>query len=359
MTNRERRLEQQRRDRRLHGLRTVGFVAGGVLILAAAAGSAYNSLAARRLRAAHPPPGKLYSVGGHVMHLYCTGAGSPVIVAEPGLGDDWLGWQRVQPQLASVTRICSYDRAGLGWSDPRPGPRDALAIAGELHDLLQRAGITGPLVLMAHSAGGLYAREYAAKHQQQIAGLVLVDATPPESFDQVPGARTTPEQWQKLKRQVLWSRLRIATGIQRLTGRCRGYPPRGLQAYRGWYDAEACRYSSIAAWMAEAEDFEKSGEKAAHTGPFGSLPILVISQDPDRPKAGWTDQEIAGNPIWASLQENLKSLSLRSRRIIARGSGHRVQIDRPDVIVAAVTRMVLEIRGGEPPATAYGSTIVQ
>src|SRR5258708_38631329 len=96
-----------------------------VLLLGVGASATYNALRIRDLQSRYPPPGKLYEVNGSPMHLYCTGTGSPAVLLESGLGNGWLYWQRVQPALATTTRVCSYDRAGLGWCDPPPGPRDA------------------------------------------------------------------------------------------------------------------------------------------------------------------------------------------------------------------------------------------
>lgn len=117
-----------------------------ILVCVFLAGSTiYNAAALRYYRAIYPAPGKIYSVNGHDMHLYCTGEGSPTLVLEAGGGNDSLTWTKVQPELSKITHVCSYDRAGFGWSTPQPPPRDANTIAGELHALLRQAGIQGPL----------------------------------------------------------------------------------------------------------------------------------------------------------------------------------------------------------------------
>ncbi len=298
------------------------------------------------------------AVDGHVMHLYCTGAGSPTVVIEGGLGDTWINWQMVQPELARVTRVCSYDRAGLGWSDPDSGPRDAVAISDQLHELLQRADITGRLVLIGQSAGGLYVRRYVTKYSTDIAGLVLVDSTPPESFDRIPGNRETPAQRNQRHREALLWKLKDAMGLSRLMGQCKASLPPSLKAYEGYAQAAECRPQYETSWLGEMDEFETSANEAANRT-FGDLPLLIISQDPDRPKPGWPAKDIAANPIWAAMQDNLKTLSARSRRIVARGSGHKVQIDRPDVIVAAVGEMILQIRGTAPPPPEYRTTITR
>ena len=144
-----------------------------------AGSSAYNAIALHIFWADNPPPGAFYSVNGHRMHINCTGSGSPTIVLEAGLGNDALTWGGVQPVLSSTTRVCSYDRAGFGWSDPLPAPRDADHIAAELHELLLQAKVTGPIVLMGHSIGGMYLRDYATRYPADIVGIVFEDGSTP------------------------------------------------------------------------------------------------------------------------------------------------------------------------------------
>jgi pimeloyl-ACP methyl ester carboxylesterase len=125
------------------------------------------------------PPGQLVDVGGHRLHINCTGAGSPTVVIEAGLGDWSTGWGFVQPEVAKTTRVCTYDRAGLGWSEPGPLPRDAAQFARELHSLLQNANIPGPYVMVGHSLGGLPVQVFAHDHPSEVAGVVLVDSMYP------------------------------------------------------------------------------------------------------------------------------------------------------------------------------------
>ena len=150
-----------------------------VLLILAIVGTAWNYLSVYSVREQNPPPGHLYDVDGHAMHLYCTGSGSPTVVLESGHGEAFTVWGKVQPGLSKVTRTCSYDRAGFGWSADQPGERDATHIVDQLHGLLESAGITDPVVLAGHSAGGLYATVYAATFPEEVAAVVLVDATSP------------------------------------------------------------------------------------------------------------------------------------------------------------------------------------
>lgn len=316
-----------------------------------------NELAIRHYKNDYALPGKFYRVEGYDVHIYCSGAGSPTVVLDGGLGDDWIAWQQLQPMLSTVTEVCSYDRAGLGWSEPRPGPRDAMRIAEQLRALLQTAQVPGPFLLLGQSSGGLYVREFAAKYPQDVAGLVLVDSTPPESFERIPGNHESAAQ-RRQRHQDAWRQaVKDGIGISRLLGECRGFVRQGLAAFHGYALAEACRPEYDISGLGEVDDFEASAREVTNMK-FGSLPLLVISQDPDRPKPGWTAQDIAANPIWAEMQENLKTLSSRSRRVIAKGSGHHVQNDRPDAIRRAVTEMLSEIRGSAQESKFNGTTVV-
>jgi len=121
----------------------------------------------------------LYDVGGHQLHLDCTGSGAPTVVLISGLGEFSASWARIAPDVAGTTRVCAYDRAGQGWSEDAPDPQDGLQAAADLHTLLGRAGEHGPYVLVGHSIGGDYALTYAARYPEQVAGMVLLDTTPP------------------------------------------------------------------------------------------------------------------------------------------------------------------------------------
>ncbi len=124
-------------------------------------------------------PGRLHDVGGHRLHLDCTGSGGPTVVLMSGLGGSSVGWARIAPAVAGTTRVCAYDRAGQGWSEDAPDRQDGVAAAADLHTLLDRAGEDGPFVLIGHSIGGDHAMVYAARYPEQVAGMVLLDATSP------------------------------------------------------------------------------------------------------------------------------------------------------------------------------------
>src|SRR5580693_8539410 len=167
-------------------------------------GFVYNTVASTGLARAHPVPGTFYTVDGRLMHIDCTGEGTPTVILESGIGDDWLIWQAVQPELSEAARVCSYDRFGLGWSQSSSGPRDAVSIAEQLHTLLNVAHISGPLLLVGHSGGGLYVRAFTAIYPENVVGLVLVDATSSNLFEAIPQAGETDSQRRTRHREAWW-----------------------------------------------------------------------------------------------------------------------------------------------------------
>ncbi len=166
------------RSRRSSILRWIGGILLSIVllfVLLAAAGASWQWLASQADARAYPPPGELIDVGGHRLHLFCMGEGSPTVILD-ALGDGTSAhWGWVQPAVAKSTRVCAYDRAGRGWSDAGPAPRDGHTLAHELHTVLANAGIEGPKVLVGHSFGAIIGRIYADLYPADVAGLVLVD----------------------------------------------------------------------------------------------------------------------------------------------------------------------------------------
>src|SRR5438132_6026144 len=130
----------------------------------------------------YPPPGRLVHVGTHDLHLHCSGEGAPAVIFDAALGASSLSWSLVQPAVARLTRACAYDRAGFGWSEAGPLPRTAGRIADELHELLTRAHVPPPYLLVGHSFGGLVTRIFASRHADTIAGLLLIEPAVPEEW---------------------------------------------------------------------------------------------------------------------------------------------------------------------------------
>jgi pimeloyl-ACP methyl ester carboxylesterase len=151
---------------------------GGItLVVLALLGVGYQTIATEQTKRTYSPRGQLYTVNGHQMHIVCMGEGNPTVILQSGATAYSLWWYRIQNQLATHTRVCAYDRAGLGWSEPASTPRDALSIVSELHTLLQQAGVPAPYVMAGHSFGAVWTRVFAAQYPQEVAGVVLVDST--------------------------------------------------------------------------------------------------------------------------------------------------------------------------------------
>src|SRR5918993_2783805 len=163
------------------------------LLVLAVVGVIYQAIATELDERAYPPPGKLVDVGGHSLHINCVGQGGPTVILEAANGGTSAHWTRVQQEVARATRVCAYDRAGLGWSEPGPEPRDAKQVSSELHTLLKGANIEGPYVLVGHSFGGLYVRTYAARYPDEVAGVVLVDSSSPKQVSHQPVTRDSNE----------------------------------------------------------------------------------------------------------------------------------------------------------------------
>jgi pimeloyl-ACP methyl ester carboxylesterase len=313
-----------------------------ICMLASSAGVAYNALSIRHYRQMAGVPGKLYDVGGYSMHLYCTGEGSPTIVLSSGLGDDFTGWAKVQPALSRQTGVCSYDRAGFGWSESRPGVQDANAISSQLHQLIGVAAVQRPFVLVGHSISGIYLRSYAARYPGDLAGLVLVDAATPLQDDRIPKELVKIQEDQR--RQMPWQKLLMTLGWYRLQGVCTSIPP-GFEAYSAWIKADSCIPSQMDAMENELDAERASGEETIHAGPFGNLPVLILSRDPNVLAANWPAALSKANSIvWSQMQEEAKGLSGQSRRIIAKGSDHYIQNDRPELVIREITSFVAMIR---------------
>ncbi|HKZ52584.1 MAG TPA: alpha/beta hydrolase, partial [Candidatus Acidoferrales bacterium] len=156
----------------------VGMLLGGVLLVSLVLvllGVVHQLLGSARDARRYPPLGQLVDVGGYRLHLLCTGEGRPTVVLDSGLPGTCLSWTYVQPELVRFTRVCSYDRAGLGWSDASPHPRTSKQMVEELRRLLANAGIKPPYVLVGHSFGAFTVRLFAALNSNEVVGLVLVD----------------------------------------------------------------------------------------------------------------------------------------------------------------------------------------
>jgi pimeloyl-ACP methyl ester carboxylesterase len=305
-----------------------------LILVLAAAGILYQNIAATRDRRQNPMPGRLVNVGGSRMHIDCTGEGSPTVVLESGLGDSYVSWRKVQPQIAKFTRVCSYDRAGLGYSDASSQPRTSRIIASELHALLQAAGIAPPYVLVGHSMGGYDVRLYASLYRSEVTGMVLVDASHPEQENRFPPELKNMEgSW---LREAEFLEYTMPFGVPRLLGLCDEDPVQR---------AAECDWHAAHEGVEEMKAFPESASQTAATGALGDMPLAVLSHDPDKPSADLpADLAKPTNDVWEKMQEELAHLSSKGTQTIAKNSSHYIQIDRPDVVIDAVRGVVEQAR---------------
>jgi pimeloyl-ACP methyl ester carboxylesterase len=273
------------------------------------------------------------------MHISCTGQGSPTVVLEAGAGAPSGVWAWVQPEVAQQTRVCAYDRAGLGWSEPGPQPRDAASVAQELHTLLQRAGERGPFVLAGHSLGGQYALMFAEQYPDETAGLVLIDAQHPDTLFRSPESQAIyRQQQQQIGMLVILSRF----GIVRLLG----LAPADSRLPA---DAQAAQNMAknttdlVTAMQAELQAVPTSRDQLHAGGDLGDLPLVVVSATEHG-----MPSELEAYAI--GLQRELAALSTNSRHEIVSGADHNSlvaeQSDSQDT-VAAIRSILALARGNK------------
>jgi pimeloyl-ACP methyl ester carboxylesterase len=304
------------------------------LLVLAGAGFLYENVSEARDRRFNPMPGRRFDVGGFKMHIDCDGQGGPSIILESGLGDTYVSWRKVQPQIAKFARVCSYDRAGLGFSDPSPRARTSAVMAEELHNLLRAANISPPYVLVGHSMGGFNVRLFANLYRNEVAGMVLVDASHPDQENRLPPElRNMQGSW---LREVEFMEYTMPLGVPRLLDLCDTDPvPRTAE----------CNFHSERESVAEMTAFFESAKETAATGTLGDLPLAVLSHDPEKPSAELpADLAKPTNDAWEKMQEELAHLSTRGTQAIAKGSAHYIQIDRPEVVIDAVRSVVDQAR---------------
>ena len=307
------------------------------LMAVAAIGGGYETVA-EALDEDPPMPGQLIDVGGHSLHLRCSGSGSPTVVLEPGAGlmSSVLGW--ITPAVAPETRVCVYDRAGHGWSELADSPQDGAQIATDLHTLLERGDVPGPYVLAGHSFGGLYALTFAALYPEEVAGLVLVDTTAPAAEP----VTATPDEAGSYDIMGRVSALLSSTaelGVGRLLsqGSYDSLPPQSADEV----EATGSTASNLQSTIDEYLQANTSAGQAAALDDFGDKPLVVLTA-----RSG-------SDADWIAAHDDLADLSTNSAHRVVDGATHASLIlDEGDA--AATTQAILDvvssIRNDEPLA---------
>lgn len=282
----------------------------GALLALAVVGAIYQAIATERAERDHPPPGEMVDVGGHELHINCIGQGSPTVILESGLGNMSADWANVQPEAAKTTRVCTYDRAGMGWSESGPKPRDARQISSELHTLLKGAGIDGPYVLVGHSTGGLYARMYADRYPEEVAGVVLVDSSHPEQFTRSEG-RKYYEPTRRVVSVAPWLARLGVIRLFNLNPAPQDLPPK----QRAQVEVFNPSTQQLATAAEEFRAILETSAQVRDTDGLGDKPLVVISAGESTP----------GNfpaSYWLELQGELAALSPNSLHRVVEGATH-------------------------------------
>ena len=325
---------QIRRQLPRRGGRWMLYPVVAVTALAAVGGGIHTVTQTIDQASAQSLPGQLIEVGGHRLYLSCTGSGEPTVILEPGLGGTSAAWGWIAPTVAAHTRVCVYDRAGRGRSDPSPTPQDGDQIATDLHTLLERADITGQLVMVGHSLGGLYVLDYTARYPQQVAGMVLLDATPPTAFTALPDYPGVYDM------------------LTTVTGLFPGLARLGVtQLVNGLGDAELpaqaenqVRADLSTAGQARSERDELAMvptmmAQARAVTDLGRLPLYVLTAPVD------------AQTNWLTPQMDLAALSDNSIHLVVAGARHQSLLDnQADAAVSskAITQVVDAARTGTP-----------
>jgi pimeloyl-ACP methyl ester carboxylesterase len=308
-----------------------------------------------------PPPGCLVQVGPHKLHLHCSGSGTPTVVFDAALGGSSLSWTLIQPEIAQLTHCCSYDRAGFGWSESGPLPRTAGRVASELHELLGRARVAPPYLLVGHSFGGLVMRLMAARHSDEIAGLVLIEPAIPEEW-----ANPGETQRESIARGVRLCRygvaaarrgyaaavarlvsvgaIGLARSLVRLLSRG-GFGRQDEQILAPIWKLPAETRKLLTQMWTQPKFFEALGSqiesitesalqvRREEQPDFGALPLVIMTAEGASETRHQADASLARR-------------STRSRHILVPDSGHWVPLDAPQAVIDVIRQMVQEIRGG-------------
>ena len=322
----------------------VNYLKRGIIILTVAifilaiTGTIYQTVATEADRRNFPPPGNMIDVDGFKMHIHCEGEGSPTVILETLSGGTSSYWGWIQPEVAKETRACVYDRAGRGWSEPDPEPQSLARTVRNLHTLLSNTDIEGPYVLVGHSIGGIYVRQFAADYPEAVAGIVLVDASNPFQFDRYPEMRQENENYLKVAKffpafaRLGFGHLYFALGGEMDFAEMK--EPQKSEMKAVWSSPEY--FKSQIDEVVAGRDIFADGQKL---GNLDDLPLLVLTQGNETTSSSWIE-----------LQNELASLSTDSLHITVEGATHASMAFHPEharVVSDAILQLVDTVRSGK------------
>lgn len=279
-----------------------------------------------------PFPGELIDIGTHRLHINCTGTGAPTIIIDSGIGGFSLEWSDIQNNLAKNVKVCSYDRAGYGWSDPGPRPRTTDRITYELHHLLAEANIPGPYVLVGHSFGGYNVRYFASKYPDSTAGLILVDSSHPDQFN--------TEEFRRIKKAKENTHRNSYTVRIVRPNISNNYPEENkMMAFRLMSTMKA--RSTLLDEMDNMELSARQVNRQTNHPPY-IFPVTILT----RGQRVWAHDELGERRElqWIRLQNDLENISTYSKHYLAEKSGHIIHLDQPEFVANNIMATVQKVR---------------
>jgi pimeloyl-ACP methyl ester carboxylesterase len=310
-----------------------------LIVLALAGGWTYQRISEHRDSERFPPPGERHAVNGLSMHIHCQGIGSPTVIIEQGIGGPSIDWSEINTQMARNTRVCAYDRAGMGYSEPAYKPTRAADVARNLHALLAAAKVDD-VILVGWSAGGMYVREYYRQFPARVKGMVLVDSAHEQSLRRMPPQPDNRENLARLMREYRLAQF----GWLRLSGEIE-------QKYANSPLPEPDRRRLIAIFEKthtfrtladEGVGLEQDLAADAQPPSLGALPVIVIAEG--KPRHPYMQQNLA---LWHTLQQELADLSSDGQLVIAEHSAHFIHRSEPELILRAVENVTAAARANQ------------
>lgn len=298
---------------------------------------------------AYTRPQQLVAVEpGRRLNIYCTGKGSPTVVFDSGLGDSTRVWGLVQPAIAVHTRVCSYDRAGLGFSDPPARPSTSANMVDDLHRLLRAAHVKPPYVLVGHSLGGMNVKLYAETYLPEVAGLVFVDASHEDlgkgAWRIDPDSQKTYAPYMQALQRCLTAKPEDFIVGSELVQNCGPFPtPRYSDAINTVELERGTRHGRLEARISEQENvwFTSADQVRAAYRPLGDIPIIVLTHEASaRGPSETQEQRDAKNKLWIDLHNQIAAMSTRGKRVTVENTGHYIQMEQPQVVVDSILEVL-------------------
>ena len=306
-----------------------------VILVLAIAGTVYQTAASESDQRNYPPPGNLIDVGGFKMHIHCEGEGSPTVILEAMSGGVSTQWGWIQPAIQTKTRVCAYDRAGFGWSESDPEAPTLARTVRNLHTLLVNANVEGPFVMVGHSLGGIYVRQYAADYPDQVVGVVLIDEANPQQFVKYPELFADGDNYLKMLGGIKFATRLGAMHLYFAFG--------GEMDFAGLPELQKSQLKAI--WSSpryfEAQEAEIRAARsiwsdALKLEDLGDMPLMVVSRG------------VSLDHEWSKYQDDLATLSTNSRHLTVDGANHGALVfdqNYARLVSDAILQVVNAVRG--------------